>query len=296
MKKRYSMILMIVSVVFVATGIVKALDVIVPHVFVSGTQAKASEVNENFNTLVDAVNAKADISTVNDHVLFLTNAIGNKADIVSVNADIDSVNDQLQVMSNAISNKADTEDIVELETLLGSKLDKTGGFLTGNLTVPKVVYSTPRVHRYCISGDMFRPRVSSDAYSSGQGNGGSRIVTEGSSGTMMAQANLPDGATITEVTFHIVDNDPVNDLILQARVQFFAGAYSLLHPVTPIKTTGASATAQTISVTPTSQTLVNNASKAVVVMIYPDTTNASKWSTLFYIRGVNFTYTLPEAQ
>ena len=269
MKKRYSMILMIVSVVFAATGIVKALDVIVPHVFVSGTKAKASEVNENFSTLVDAVNAKADISTVNDHV---------------------------QVLTNAISNKADTEDIVELETQLDSKLDKIGGILTGDLTVPRLAYSTPRVHRYCISGDMFRPRVSSDAYSSGMGNGGSRIVTEGSSGTMMAQANLPDGATITEVTFHILDNDPVNDLILQARVQFFAGAYALLHPASVIKTTGASATVQTLSVAPTSQTLVNNASRAVVIMIYPDTTNTSKWSTNFYIRGVTFTYTLPEAQ
>jgi hypothetical protein len=232
MKKRYSMILMIFSIIFAATGIVKAVDVMVPYTFVAGTQAKASEINANFETLADAINDKVDIA---------------------------------------------------------------GGTMTGDLTVPRLAYSSPRTHKISVAGDLFRPRVSTDSYSSGTGTGGSRITTTDSTGSMMAQVNLPEGAIITDITYYIYDNDATNDLKMYTYVQNFNGSYLTLHSSTVIASTGASTTVQALSVTPATNQTVNNTNGALVIFGYPLNDNNSKWSANLLIKGVTFTYTINEA-
>ncbi len=57
MKLKETKITAILAVVFVLVGSVYAADLAVPHTFSPGTPAKSSEVNENFTTIYNAVNA-----------------------------------------------------------------------------------------------------------------------------------------------------------------------------------------------------------------------------------------------
>jgi hypothetical protein len=180
-----------------------------------------------------------------------------------------------------------------LGTAINGKLDKTGGAMTGNLTVPKVVYSGARTHKYSVSGDLFRPRLSTDAYNSGLGNGGARITTAASTGTLMAQANLPDGAIVTDVTYYLYDNDGTNDLKIYTFIQYFAGGYSSIHPDTTIVSAGADSAVQTFTVATTYGSNISNSGSAIVIFVVP--VSGSTWSSNLAIRGVTFTYTLSEA-
>ena len=57
MKFKETKIAALLVVVFVLIGSVYAEDLTVPHTFSPGTPAKSSEVNENFTTIYNAVNA-----------------------------------------------------------------------------------------------------------------------------------------------------------------------------------------------------------------------------------------------
>ena len=184
-------------------------------------------------------------------------------------------------------------DVSALQAEVDGKLNLSGGTMTGNLTVPGIVYSTPRTHTACISGDMFRPRTSGDEYSSGYGSGGTRVTTAASTTLLMAQAHIPDGAVITGITYHVYDNDASNDLQCYTYVQNFGGSYANLHSGTVITSTGSSVAAQALSVAPTTNATVNNAFRAIQVRVLPVT--GSVWTSNLYIRGVSITYTLNEA-
>jgi len=182
-------------------------------------------------------------------------------------------------------------NVSALQAEVDGKLNINGGTLTGNLTVPSIVYSTPRIHRVCISGDMFRPRTSGDDYYSGYGMGGTRVTTAASTTLLMAEAHIPDGAVITGITYHVYDTDASNNLQCYTYVQNFAGGYENLH--TAVTSTGSNVATQALSVVPATNATVNNALRAIQVRVLP--AGGSVWTANLYIRGVSFTYTLNEA-
>ncbi|PKL38903.1 MAG: hypothetical protein CVV44_08520 [Spirochaetae bacterium HGW-Spirochaetae-1] len=231
--KQFSVHIMAMIVVFSLTVGLNAADVTLPYYFVPDTPARASEVNENFEELENAVN---------------------------------------------------------------EKVDRSGDTMTGDLTVPKVVYSTPREHRVAISGVQFRPRNSTDGYAIGS-NGGTRITAANSTNFVIAQANLPNGATITSITYYIYDSDPANDLSVSGRVHNFAtGSFSELH--VPVKSNGSTPARQVLTVTGTAidqgMAVVDNTDSTITIVVLPYTNCV--WTASLYIVGVSITYTLSEAQ
>jgi len=189
--------------------------------------------------------------------------------------------------------EVDDTGITACSSCDASFVNTTGDTMTGNLTVPKVLYPVPRTHHVSVCGDMFRPRNSLDDYTAGMGNGGARITTANSTGAMIAQPSLPDGARITKITYYIYDNDPVNNLRMYSFNSLMTGAYYYIHDTSAAATTGQSSTTQTISVTLSSPITVNNLTNGIVVFAVPVT--GSVWTASFFVRGVSFTYTLDEA-
>jgi hypothetical protein len=145
-----------------------------------------------------------------------------------------------------------------------------------------------------MSGDMFRPRMSTVDYSSGFGNGGARITTASSTEPLISEVQLPDGATITSVTFYFHDNDATNNLKASCMLQHFAGSYMLITASgEEFASSGAQTAAQAVTCTPTVNARVQNSARALQVRVSPQT--GSVWTANLLIRGVTITYTLPEA-
>lgn len=196
----------------------------------------------------------------------------------------------------AVETAVDDNDsrITTLEGTMPGKVDLSGDTMTGDLTVPRIAYSSARTHYVSISGDAFRPRTNLVDYSCGTGNGGCRINVTSSIERLIATANLPHGARITAFTVHIYDNDASNDLDAWLALQMFTSGYYPLG--TTVTTTGASTTTQALTSTLSSSQLVNNTSTGIVLSIGP--ASGSSWtasSSLLQIRGATITYTISEA-
>jgi len=87
MKKIYASTL---SLIVMSTAQVIAADIVIPHTFTADTTAKASEVNENFTVLKDAVNSnKGQIAVV--QTAAASNATAIQGNATAIEANVDSI-------------------------------------------------------------------------------------------------------------------------------------------------------------------------------------------------------------
>jgi hypothetical protein len=166
-------------------------------------------------------------------------------------------------------------------------VNASGDTMSGNLTVPKVVYSTPHTHYYSVASEAFLPGSNVD-YVNTYGNGGAYIASA-ISGAMVAQLNLPHGATITSFAVYYWDN-AAGDLSVYLDRQFLSsGGYS---PAATLVTSGQSASWRSSSTTTIAYPVVDNLNYGYFVYAW-----ASPWDAggALKIKGVRIAYTIAEA-
>jgi hypothetical protein len=164
-----------------------------------------------------------------------------------------------------------------------------GDTMSGDLTLPRVIYSSPRLHVTSLSSEAFFPTSNVDYYNGGGQGGASKPA--GTSGVLAASVQLPDGATVTKFRVYYYDNSPNEDLDVSLDCQMMmVGAYSTLASVT---TSGASNAYAYLETTSISTPIIDNVNNGYLVWVWPTTT----WNDFnLRIKGVSIYYTLAEAR
>jgi hypothetical protein len=159
--------------------------------------------------------------------------------------------------------------------------------VAGNLTVPKVSYTSPREHVTSISSEGFFPTSNVD-YQNGGGQGGAWMPA-GSDGIMAASVQLPDGATVTKFRVYFYDNS-AQDLVISLKSQgLMWGGYGTIAEVT---TSGAADAYSFLETTSISSPVIDNINTGYLIWVYPHNT----WDSFnLRVKGASIYYTLAEA-
>ena len=156
--------------------------------------------------------------------------------------------------------------------------------VTGNLTVDRVAYSSPRTHYFVVGSEGFVPGSSYVDYYNTYGNGGAYIVS--GSGAMVAPVHLPQGAVVTEFEVFFYDNSS-SDLTVYLHPQGFSGGYGSMASISSSGTPGYSSAVDTTI----SSATIYNTSYSYSIYAY-----CSAWDgNNLMIKGAVITYTINEA-
>lgn len=169
----------------------------------------------------------------------------------------------------------------------GTYVNLSGDTMTGELTVPKVNYASPRTHYFVVGSEGFVPG-SNVPYVNTYGNGGA-YFTQATSGAMVAPVHLPHGATITGFQVFYYDNS-ASDMTAYLGLQFMtSGGYQFL---TSLSTSGASATFRSGAAAINNPIIVDNTVYSYHVYAY-----SASWPGTgdLRIKGARITYTIDEA-
>ena len=161
----------------------------------------------------------------------------------------------------------------------------TSSDATGNAAWGTII----RTEVFSVGSAAFQPEVSSNSMIRSSGSGGASYFPSvpGYSTFLVAPVNLPQGATVTQVTVFFKDNSP-NDFNLSfEREELTVGFFTTLASGT---TTGASTLWRSLVLTPSGSQVIDNTTGAYEIRAYGNWPNSSD----FYIKGavINYTYTL----
>jgi hypothetical protein len=171
-------------------------------------------------------------------------------------------------------------------TNLGTVL-RAGDTMTGNLSLPKVIYTSPRQHVTSVSSEAFFPTANME-YTNGGGQGGA-WKPAAATGVMAAAVQLPDGATVTKFRVYFYDNSSQNlDISLYYQGLTFGG-YGTMATVITSGATTAYTYLETTSIT---DPVIDNISRGYLIWVYP----MSTWDGFnLRVKGASIYYTLSEA-
>jgi hypothetical protein len=167
-------------------------------------------------------------------------------------------------------------------------VNATGDVMSGNLTVPKVIYSVPRTHYLSLGSEAFRSE-GDEPFVNGYGCGGAYISSAISAG-MSADIHLPQGATLTRFEAFFYDNSS-SDASITLGVQFLNSCgYSNIAQIT---TSGQADAYRSLSTSSISIPVVDNRTLSYRVRLWA--TPAWDPGGSLRIKGAVITYTIPEA-
>jgi len=226
-------------IVLLATPLSARAQVSVPNTFQPNTTARASEVNANFSAVVSGVNAAQTLAT------------------------------NAQSTANTAKSTADAAQASVL-----TKVSKAGDTMTGALTVPGIVYSSPKTQRELLAMDDFACLDPSDCPAENH-NGLWISSTIGQTLVLSARLHMPHGARLVDVWCSFNDNSASNASfrVLVDTIDFTGIGWTVL--TNTISTSGTSLSVQTLqassSVIPSNWTsaglTADNSRKAFFVQV-----------------------------
>jgi len=155
--------------------------------------------------------------------------------------------------------------------------------VTGDLTVGRVTYSSPRTHYLALPSEAFHPTTNVN-YSNYRGG----YIGTGStaSGTLVAPVHLPHLAVITEFKVFFNDTSTADLTVYLCRHRFSDANYPIMALVSSSGTSGYQSSTDTTILYAT----VDNTSHGYVVYA-----NSSSWASSLRIHGAVVKYTIAEA-
>ncbi|MEP7142610.1 MAG: hypothetical protein ABI707_07060 [Ferruginibacter sp.] len=158
--------------------------------------------------------------------------------------------------------------------------------VSGNIQASTFKYSSPKTFYYSVNEAAFRPRNSAETVISGLGNGGT-YISNGSFYGLTAPVNLPQNATVTQITVHFYDASATQDLTAILSKESTSGYSDLAS----INSTGNAGLNIQNYMLPTPVT-INNTSSSYEILVVPA---SGSWNTPdLAIRSVIIQYTMDE--
>ena len=178
-----------------------------------------------------------------------------------------------------------------LTTLQGDAryVNSSGDAMTGALTVPEVRYTTPRTHYLRIPDVAFRPTENSDNFR--LRNRGATF-TNGTNGSLVAPVYLPDGATITNVEFVLLDESASTNVSARLTRKAFDATFPA--PSMASGTSNGASGQQIIADNTIAQPVIDNQANNYFIRVSSTNTIWEFESTT--IKSVLITYTIEEAK
>ncbi len=106
----------------------------------------------------------------------------------------------------------------------GRFVNASGDTMSGPLTVPRIIYTSPRTQYFVVGGEGFVPGSNVDYFNT-YGNGGAYIIS--GSGALVAPVHLPHGAVVTEFRVFFYDTSS-SDMTVSLDLQGMSGGYSTM--------------------------------------------------------------------
>jgi len=186
-----------------------------------------------------------------------------------------------------------TEELIfNVDGLLPVVMDAEG-LVTGSLRANGISYKAPQTRTLTLGPEAFRPRVSEPGFVSGSSDGRA-FGPAGSTTSMVAPLNLPEGAVIDQIRFYHRDTDPTGFMQIQLRrVGTTSITTSEVLGVAQTPLTASSFTFTVFTNASISDPTIKNTDHSYALWIAPSPSWTGSGNTLS-IRGVEITYTVTE--
>jgi hypothetical protein len=194
----------------------------------------------------------------------------------------------LSVGPNGVGSTALISDPQSLSKVTGGVMDITGIGVSsiGEVTAPEFRYPLPVASVMSVGPSEFRSR-DGEPVRFGLGPAGAWAQTAGSTTHLVATFHLPNGATVTGVTFFILDQVGTTDLTMVVqRLDYTAASTTVLGTVT---SSGSDSAVRSYTI-PLNK-LVNNNGEVLMVRVSP--TVSWPGSVLLSVLGARVDYTVP---
>lgn len=161
--------------------------------------------------------------------------------------------------------------------------------VSGDVKVDSLTYAAPRTRYLSIPPEAFHPQLTTQPGNMGQGQGEAYLDSSVTVGWLHAPVYLPDGAVVTEMRVHVIDQSATSDLSVNLRARALQ-----VHSLTPytematVTTSGTAPGVQSRDDTTINQPIIDNAVSGYCISV-----GCTDWAgTATVIKGVRIAYTV----
>jgi hypothetical protein len=161
--------------------------------------------------------------------------------------------------------------------------------VTGDAKAGSFTYAAPKTRYLSIPPEAFHPQLTTQSGNMGQGQGEAYLDNSVTIGWLLAPVYLPDGAVVTEMRVHVIDQSATADLSINLRSR----ALQVHSPAPYTEMATITTSGSTPFVTSPSDTTINQPTIDNASMGYCISVGCTDWAgTATVIKGVRITYTV----